>query len=85
MWDIGRPPTDSLREGLDDDLATHDGLHRQLVAVEQAHPDEWVDVQQRPRRRGVERHPPHVQGIRLNHPIFAWEERPPMAADCMPL
>jgi hypothetical protein len=42
-----RPPLPrqtTLREGLDDDLTTHDCLHRQFIAVEQAHTDEWVDV-----------------------------------------
>ena len=38
------PRQTPLREGLDDDLTTHDGLHRQFVAVEQAHPNEWVDA-----------------------------------------
>jgi hypothetical protein len=36
--------TPPLWEGLDANLTTHDGLHRQLITVEQAHPDEWVDV-----------------------------------------
>ena len=39
------PPRQTpLREGLDEHLTTHDGLHHQFIAVEQAHPDEWVDV-----------------------------------------
>jgi len=28
---------------------------------------------------------PHVQGVRLNHTIFTWEERLPVVADDIPL
>ena len=38
------PRQNALRESLDESLTTHDCLHRQLIAVEQAHPDERVDV-----------------------------------------
>ena len=33
-----------LRESLNDHLTTHHRLHRQLIAAEQAHTDEWVNV-----------------------------------------
>jgi hypothetical protein len=35
--------------------------------------------------RGTKNPVAHVQGIRLNHTIFAWEERPTMVADGIPL
>src|SRR5262245_41997813 len=36
-------------------------------------------------RSGFSSHTAHVQGVRLNHTIFPWEECPPIVADDMPL